>query len=164
MTKRWVVFSAAFLCIISLFLWRGTPEIVPVALLFDERDTTGAVVSRQALQSVVLAMEYFNSRSSSRKFQPVLLSETDPSSALRTAAERNVSAVVGGISVPSPSLLSEASNRFGITVISLAPGSFLAKGDDLVFRPRPDSGGRSLGSEAKKRGMTNYSAIVSGFE
>lgn len=164
MTKRWIVVSAAFLCIISLFLWRGTPEIVPVALLFDERDTTGAVVSRQALQSVVLAMEYFNSRSSSRKFQPVLLSETDPSSALRTAAERNVSAVVGGISVPSPSLLSEASNRFGITVISLAPGSFLAKGDDLVFRPRPDSGGRSLGSEAKKRGMTNYSAIVSGFE
>ena len=86
MTKRWILFSAAFLCIISLFFWRRSPEIVSVALLFDGRDSTGAVVSRQALQSVVLAMEYFNSRSSSRKFQPVLLSETDPSSALRTAA------------------------------------------------------------------------------
>lgn len=163
-TKRWILFSAVFLCIFSLSLWRGAPKVVPVALLFDGRDTTGAVVSRQGLQSVVLAMEYFNSRSSSRKYQPVLLSETDPFSALRAAAELNVSAVVGGISVPSPSLLSQASNRFGIPVISLAPGSFLAKGDDLVFRPRPESGGRTLGAEAKRRGMTSYSAIVSGFE
>lgn len=164
MTKRWILFSAAFLCIISLFFWRRSPEIVSVALLFDGRDTTGAVVSRQALQSVVLAMEHFNAFSSSWKFRPVLLSETDPSSALKAAAKKNVSAVVGGISVPFPSLLSQASNRFGIPVISLAPGSFLAKGDDLVFRPRPESGGRTLGAEAKRRGMTAYSAIVSGFE
>ena len=92
-----------------------------MALLFDGRDTTGAVVSRQALQSVVLAMEHFNAFSSSWKFRPVLLSETDPSSALKAAAQKNVSAVVGGISVPFPSLLSQASNRFGIPVISLAP-------------------------------------------
>lgn len=164
MTKRWFFFSAALLCIISLFFWRRPPTVVSVALLFDGRDTTGAVVSRQALQSVVLAMEHFNSLSSSRKFQPVLLSETDPSSALKAAAKRNVSAVVGGITAPSPSLLSQASNRIGVPVISLAPGSFLAKADDLVFRPRPESGGRTLGAEAKRRGMTAYSAIVSGFE
>lgn len=162
--KRWVVFSAAFLCISSLILWRRAPVSVPVALLFDGQDTAGAVVSRQALQSVVLAMEYFNSRSSSRKFHLVFLRETDPSSALRTAAEMKVSAVVGGISVPSPSILSQASNRFGTAVISLAPGSFLAKADDLVFRPRPGTGGRILGAEAKQRGMTSYSVIVSGFE
>lgn len=144
--------------------WRRTPLMVSVALMPDRGDQTNAVISRQTLQSVVLAMEYFNSRSSARKFRPVLLQETDVPSSLRAAAEQNVSAVIGGIHVPSPSLLSETSNRFGTAVISLASGSFLAKGDDLVFRPRPESGGRALGAEAKRRGVTSYSAIVSGFE
>lgn len=165
MTKRIILIAAVLgITLFSFIVLRQTPIFIPVALLVDEQDSSGAVVSLQAHQSVVLAMEYFNTLSSSRRFYPVPLFTTDVSEAIKSAADKNTSVVVSGIHTPSLSLLSKASKRHQIGVISLAPGNLLARPDDFVFRPRPASGGHELGRGAKKMGIHSYAAIVSGFE
>ncbi len=155
--------ATAVLLLIAGFLLLRRPFIVPVTLFFDERDLAGAVVSKQALQSVVLAMEFFNARSSSHRFLPFRETDLDVYAAIERAAERRSVAVVGGINAPFASLLADASRRHGIAFLSLASGPSLARADDLVFRPRPMSGGRELGLAAKNAGVSSYSVIVSGF-
>lgn len=164
MKKTLFFATAAMLALISLFLWLTPPPTVPVALFFGEQSLAGSTMCRQSLQATVLAMEYFNSRSSSRRFVPLPIYEKDIQKAFETAVEKKALAAIGGIHAPHPSLLSKASNRFKIPLISQASGSHLARGDDLVFRPRPDTGGFSLGTEAKRRGVKRYGAIVSGFD
>jgi ABC-type branched-subunit amino acid transport system substrate-binding protein len=136
---------------------------VPVTLFYDEQDLSGAVVSRLALQSVVLAMEYFNSLPSGHMFVPSRESDLNVYDAIDRAVERGSAAVVGGINAPFSSLLADAARRRGIPFISLASGPLLQRADDLVFRPRPDNGARVLGRAAKEAGVTSYSVIATGF-
>ena len=164
MRKALFIATASTLGLISLFLWLAPPPSVPVALFFGDQSPCGSTMCRQSLQAAVLAMEYFNSRSSSRRFVPVPIYEGDIKKSFEMALEKKSVAAIGGIHAPFPSLLSQASNRFKIPLISMASGSHLARGDDLVFRPRPGTGGGSLGSEAKRRGVKRYGAIVSGFD
>ncbi|MFA7621118.1 MAG: ABC transporter substrate-binding protein [Aminobacteriaceae bacterium] len=136
---------------------------VPVTLFYDDADLTGAVVSKQALQSVVLAMEFFNDKSSTHRFVPIRESNLNVYQAIERASERKSAAIIGGINAPFSSLLADASRRQGIAFISMASGPSLSRPNDLVFRPRPDNGGRKLGKEAKERGAESFSVIVSGF-
>lgn len=163
-TGRRFFFFAALVLSISIILWRGRPaETVKVGVLFDSGDTSEAVISRQALQSVILAMEYFNSRSPSLKMRPFPIYESNPASAA-TYAPRDISALITGPGVAFSANLSKVSKKMGIPVISLAAGSLIPGKEDLVFRPRPGTGGFTLGVEAARRGIKNYSVIVSGFD
>ena len=163
--KKRIVFSVITgIILFSIITWSLTAATVYVGFLFNDRDSMGTVVSRQALQSVVLAMEYFNSRSSSRKYVPLLLDGSDINGGIRLAAQKDAAAVIGGTDLQYPLLLPEITNSHDIAVISLEPGSLLARGNDFVFRPRPESGGHELGLCAKERGISAYAAIVSGFE
>ena len=123
---------------------------VPVTLFYDDADLTGAVVSKQALQSVVLAMEFFNQRSSTHRFVPIRESDLNVYKAIERASERRSAAIIGGINAPFSSLLADASRRHGIAFVTMASGPSLARANDLVFRPRPDNGGRELGREDRK--------------
>ncbi len=158
-------FLVAAVCIAGLFLLvtgRG-PNVVPVALFFEEADLSSSVVSRQSLQAVVLAMEFFNSRSSSHVFAPIPFSGIDMETSMQLAAHQSAVAVVGGINTSFASLLADAARRANLPTICLAPGDYLARSDDFVFRSRPDSGGKELGRAAKRMGIRSYTAVVSGF-
>ncbi|MDI9371308.1 MAG: ABC transporter substrate-binding protein [Synergistaceae bacterium] len=155
-----ILFAAIF---IAGFFFSDDRLEVPVTLFYDDKDISGAVVSKQALQSVVLAMEFFNARSKTHRFIPTRESDMNVYNAIERAAARKSAAVIGGINAPFASLLADASRRQGISFISLASGHSLARPDDLVFRPRPENGGRELGEEARDRGIKAYAVIVSGF-
>lgn len=164
MTGRRFFFFGTLLLIVSLLLWRAVPApTVKVGVFFDSADTSEAVISRQALQSVMLAIEYFNSRSPSFKIRPVPIFAPAPPSDLQHPG-RNIAAIVTGPRITSSPLLSQPSRRGGVPVISLAAGSLLPGKESLVFRPRPRTGGFALGCEAARRGVKNYSVIVSGFD
>jgi ABC-type branched-subunit amino acid transport system substrate-binding protein len=163
-TRRRFFFFAALPLFVLIILWWNRPaEIVKVGVLFDSGDTSEAVISRQALQSVILATEYFNSRTSSLKIQPVPIYEADPASAAKYASQ-GISALIAGPRLTFTAHLSQASKKEGIPVVSLAAGSLIRGKEDLVFRPRPETGGFVLGREAARRGVKNYSVIVSGFD
>ena len=81
-----ILAAAAVLLFITGFLLLRRPFAVPVTLFPDERDLAGAVVSKQALQSVVLAMEFFNARSSSYRFVPFRETDLDIYAAIERAA------------------------------------------------------------------------------
>jgi branched-chain amino acid transport system substrate-binding protein len=151
-----LVFIAFFVCV-------RRPFTVTVTLFYDERDLAGAVVSKQALQSVVLAMEFFNSRSSEYRFLPFRETDQNIYESIEHAASMGSIAIVGGINAPFASLLADSSRRNGIPFLSLASGTSLARADDFVFRARPRSGGKELGLAAKHLGVSSYSVIVSGF-
>ena len=155
----------ATVCLAVLFVFvlgRG-PDVVPVALFYEEADLSSTIVSRQSLQAVVLAMEFFNSRSGSHIFLPVPFSGIDMETSMQEAASRNAVAIVGGINTSFASLLADAARRAGLPTICLAPGEYLARSDDLIFRSRPDSGGKELGRAARRLGIRSYTAVVSGF-
>ncbi len=158
-----IVVPAITLLFIAGFLYVRRPFTVPVTLFYDERDLAGAVVSKQALQSVVLAMEFFNSRSSEFRFLPFRETDQDIYESIEHAAARGSVAIVGGINAPFASLLADSSRRHGIPFLSLASGTSLARSDDFVFRARPRNGGKELGLAAKSMGVSSYSVIVSGF-
>ncbi len=158
-----IVVPAITLLFIAGFLYVHRPFTVQVTLFYDERDLAGAVVSKQALQSVVLAMEFFNSRSSEFRFLPFREIDSDIYESIDHAASRGSIAIVGGINAPFASLLADSSRRHGIPFLSLASGTSLARADDFVFRARPQSGGKELGLAAKSMGVSSYSVIVSGF-
>lgn len=154
----------ATVCLAVLFVFvlgRG-PNVVPVALFYEEADPSSTVVSRQSLQAVVLAMEFFNSRSGSHMFVPVPFSGIDMETSMQEAAARNAVVMVGGINTSFASILADAARRAGLPMICLAPGKYLARPDDFVFRPRPDNGGKELGLAAKRMGIRSYTAVVSG--
>ena len=151
------------LAVLIVFVPGRGPNIVPVALFYEEADLSSTIVSRQSLQAVVLAMEFFNSRSGSHMFVPVPFSGIDMETSMQEAASRKAVAIVGGINTSFASLLADAARRAGLPTICLAPGKYLARPDDLVFRPRPDSGGKELGRTAKRMGIRSYTAVVSGF-
>ena len=157
-----IVVPAITLLFIAGFLYVRRPFTVPVTLFYDERDLAGAVVSKQALQSVVLAMEFFNSRSSEFRFLPFRETDQDIYESIEHAAARGSVAIVGGINAPFASLLADSSRRHGIPFLSLASGTSLARSDDFVFRARPRNGGKELGLAAKSMGVSSYSVIVSG--
>ena len=158
-----IAISAVTIIFIAGFLYARRPFTVPVTLFYDERDLAGAVVSQQALQSVVLAMEFFNSRSSEFRFLPFRETDQDIYESIEHAAARGSVAIVGGINAPFASLLADSSRRHGIPFLSLASGTSLARADDFVFRARPRSGGKELGLAAKHLGVSSYSVVVSGF-
>ena len=158
-----IAVSAVTIIFIAGFLYARRPFTVPVTLFYDERDLAGAVVSQQALQSVVLAMEFFNSRSSEFRFLPFRETDQDIYESIEHAAARGSVAIVGGINAPFASLLADSSRRHGIPFLSLASGTSLARADDFVFRARPRSGGKELGLAAKHLGVSSYSVVVSGF-
>jgi len=158
-----IAISAVTIIFIAGFLYARRPFTVPVTLFYDERDLAGAVVSQQALQSVVLAMEFFNSRSSEYRFLPFRETDQDIYESIEHAAARGSVAIVGGINAPFASLLADSSRRHGIPFLSLASGTSLARADDFVFRARPRSGGKELGLAAKHLGVSSYSVVVSGF-
>ena len=158
-----IAISAVTIIFIAGFLYARRPFTVPVTLFYDERDLAGAVVSKQALQSVVLAMEFFNSRSSEFRFLPFRETDQDIYESIEHAAARGSIAIVGGINAPFASLLADSSRRHGIPFLSLASGTSLARADDFVFRARPRSGGKELGLAAKHLGVSSYSVVVSGF-
>ena len=158
-----IAIPAVTIIFIAGFLYARRPFTVPVTLFYDERDLAGAVVSKQALQSVVLAMEFFNSRSSEFRFLPFRETDQDIYESIEHAAARGSIAIVGGINAPFASLLADSSRRHGIPFLSLASGTSLARADDFVFRARPRSGGKELGLAAKHLGVSSYSVVVSGF-
>ncbi|NLK19287.1 MAG: ABC transporter substrate-binding protein [Synergistaceae bacterium] len=164
MTVRRLIFFAALVLFVSLILWRGrSAEIVQIGVLFDSGETSEAVISKQALQSVILAMEYFNSRSSSFEMRPVPIYQSDPVSAVDHAPS-DISALITGPGVTFSANIAKISKERGIPVISLAAGSLIPGKESLVFRPRPGTGGFVLGREAARRGVKTYSVIVSGFD
>ena len=151
------------LAVLIVFVLGRAPNVVPVALFYEEADLSSTIVSRQTLQAVVLAMEFFNSRSGSHTFVPLPFSGIDMETSMREAASRKAVAVVGGINTSFASLLADAARRAGLPTICLAPGEYLARSDDTVFRPRPDNGAGELGRAAKRMGIRSYTAVVSGF-
>ncbi len=150
------------LAVLIVFVLGRGPNVVPVALFYEEADPSSTVVSRQSLQAVVLAMEFFNSRSESYIFVPVPFSGIDMETSMQEAAARNAVVMVGGINTSFASILAGAARRAGLPMICLAPGEYLARSDDFVFRPRPDTGGKELGRAAKRMGIRSYTAVVSG--
>ena len=156
--------TGAGLLFLLLMFWYRKPLVIPVSLFYDSGDPADAVVSRQALQSVVLAMEFFNSRSTSRFFVPFRETDLDLVASVERAVERSSAAVVGGINAPFALQLSGALKRHGLPFLSLSSAASLALPNDLVFRPRPGDGARELGIAARKMGISSYSVIVSGFD
>ena len=162
--KLWkiVLPTIAVFCVAGFLLLRK-PITYPVALFYDEGDLAGAAISKQALQSVVLAIEFFNSRTSSYRFVPFKETDANVYESIEHAAATGSIAVIGGINAPFASLLADASRRHGMAFLSLASGPLLARSDDFIFRPRPRNGGRELGRAAKSVDISSYSVIVSGF-
>ena len=110
------------LAVLIVFVPGRGPNIVPVALFYEEADLSSTIVSRQSLQAVVLAMEFFNSRSGSNTFLPVPFSGIDMETSMQEAASRKAVAIVGGINTSFASLLADAAGRAGLPTICVAPG------------------------------------------
>ncbi|HCL79112.1 MAG TPA: hypothetical protein DIC53_03995 [Synergistaceae bacterium] len=160
--KRILVLIAMAFSFLAFAKWRNVPLVVPVALQGEKEDALGSLVYRQTMQSVVLAMEYFNLKSSRVRFAPIPLREGQSlGSAINGADGQDFSAVVSGAYTASPSFLSALSTNARLPVISLAHGKEFASAGDLLFRPRPGSGGRALGQLAKRRGLKSYAMVYS---
>lgn len=125
-----------------------------------EATQPGSLLCGQGIQSVVLAMEYFNAKSPSVHFVPVVLREGQSlNSALEGEDGQRISAIVAGAHTSAPSYLSALSINARIPVFSLAYEKMFAFSDDLFFRPRPRSGGVELGQLAKRQGVSSYAVV-----